>query len=365
MYFKMMNYCQAIPGIASDRRWSNLPSASYYDRKPLRIGLFGGSFNPPHTGHLYLATQAKKRLQLHAVWWLVTPQNPLKMTDDTLPYAVRMQLTRSLIAGHPGHVALALEKKWHSRSSFETVTRLQHAYPAIEFVWLMGADLLPLLPTWRQWRQFLTTIPIVVVERAGQLKTGLRLKAAILAKKSYTSIQKSARIASALNGGLCVLHLAQHPESSTRLRHLFNHGELPLTTLGIARKKRAPTTKKTTHLTAEALHHAIIASLEDSKAVDIVTVDLAGKSDIADNMVICTATSARHASSTADNIVKALKELGLAGILPEGKSTGDWLIIDAYDVIVHIFRQEVRDRYQLEKMWLPHFDRPSHDEPCT
>lgn len=87
------------------------------------------------------------------------------------------------------------------------------------------------------------------------------------------------------------------------------------------------------------------------KAEDSTTIDLAGKSSIADYMVVTSGRSNRHVTSVAEDVVKHLHEAGLKGIRVEGKSQGDWVLIDAGDVIVHVFRPEVRSFYSLEKMW--------------
>jgi ribosome-associated protein len=98
---------------------------------------------------------------------------------------------------------------------------------------------------------------------------------------------------------------------------------------------------------------AILASLEDDKAEDIVTIPLAGKSEMADHMVIATGRSSRQVAAISEHLADRLKqELGLL-VRTEGKDLGDWVLIDAGDVIVHVFRPEVREFYQLEKMWLP------------
>jgi ribosome-associated protein len=102
----------------------------------------------------------------------------------------------------------------------------------------------------------------------------------------------------------------------------------------------------------ETLLSRVLDSLDDSKAEDIVQIDLHGKSAIADHMVICSGRSARQVSAIAERLVDTLKqEFGVLSRV-EGQEAGDWVLIDAGDVIVHVFRPEVRDFYQLEKMWL-------------
>lgn len=94
-----------------------------------------------------------------------------------------------------------------------------------------------------------------------------------------------------------------------------------------------------------------LASLDDSKAENIVSIDIQGKSSLADHMVIASGRSHRHVAAVADNVLKALKDAGLGNARVEGLSGADWVLIDAGDVIVHVFRPEVREFYNLEKMW--------------
>jgi len=95
----------------------------------------------------------------------------------------------------------------------------------------------------------------------------------------------------------------------------------------------------------------VLASLEDSKAENIVPIDIQGKSPLGDHMVIASGRSHRHVAAVADHLLKALKDAGLGNARVEGLASADWVLIDSGDVIVHIFRPEVRDFYNLEKMW--------------
>jgi ribosome-associated protein len=109
----------------------------------------------------------------------------------------------------------------------------------------------------------------------------------------------------------------------------------------------------TPELTSEALLAVILASLEDDKAEDVVTIDLRGRSDMADYMVICSGRSSRQVAAISEKLVDRLKQDHRRASKIEGKETGDWVLIDTGDVIVHVFRPEVREFYQLEKMWMP------------
>ena len=105
----------------------------------------------------------------------------------------------------------------------------------------------------------------------------------------------------------------------------------------------------------------IISNLDDNKAQDITSIPMEGKSDIADHLVIATGTSSRHVSSLAQRIVDNLKDYGLKRINAEGLEKGDWVLIDGGDIIVHLFREEVREFYDLEKLWSPSLEIKSNN----
>ncbi len=118
------------------------------------------------------------------------------------------------------------------------------------------------------------------------------------------------------------------------------------------RKKGAilEVTSVTNNLDKELLN-IISQSVDDSKATDIVTINLKGKTDIADYMLVASGNSNRHVASIADNLQESLKKHGYKNIQIEGLDAADWVLVDAHDVIVHIFRPEVREFYKIEKMW--------------
>ena len=116
---------------------------------------------------------------------------------------------------------------------------------------------------------------------------------------------------------------------------------------------KSPSSKQLLKLTLQ--------SLEDNKAFDVVRINLIGRSSIADYMIVASGNSSRQVTSMADNLVKIYKEIGLRPSSPEGMSNGDWVLIDAKDILIHIFRPEVRDFYSLEKMWLKNQDEISID----
>jgi ribosome-associated protein len=116
-----------------------------------------------------------------------------------------------------------------------------------------------------------------------------------------------------------------------------------------ARKRPAPVPQELSR--SRATLNLILARLDDSKALDAVTIDLIGKTTLADSMVVASGTSNRHVSSIAEHLIEALEKAGHSRVRVEGMPHCDWVLIDAGDVIVHVFRPEVREFYNLEKMW--------------
>ncbi|MEM7023583.1 MAG: nicotinate-nucleotide adenylyltransferase [Pseudomonadota bacterium] len=128
------------------------------------IGLLGGSFNPAHQGHRAISLQALKQLRLDKVWWLVSPQNPLKASQGMAPFERRLASARAVAAGDPRLVVTDLEQRLGTRYSIDTMRWLKRRCRA-RFVWLIGADNLAQLPAWRGWRQLVELVPIAAVDR--------------------------------------------------------------------------------------------------------------------------------------------------------------------------------------------------------
>ncbi len=129
----------------------------------MRIGLLGGSCDPPHEGHRLISLIALSRLQLDRVWWLVTPGNPLKSSAG-LPLPCRIAAARR-VAAHPRIDVTGIEAAIGTRYTYETLAYLTKRCPGVDFVWIMGADSLASFHRWRGWAEIMREIPVVVVSR--------------------------------------------------------------------------------------------------------------------------------------------------------------------------------------------------------
>lgn len=132
----------------------------------MRIGLFGGTFDPAHAAHRSACLLAMKRVGLDRVWWLVTPGNPLKDTRGLAPLQERVEAAQAL-AHHPRIDVTDLEAEIGTPYSFETIAYLVRRCPHVRFVWIMGADNLRSFHRWQRWRDIAALVPIVVIDRLG------------------------------------------------------------------------------------------------------------------------------------------------------------------------------------------------------
>jgi len=184
---------------------------------PLRIGLLGGSFNPAHEGHMHISAHALSRLRLDQVWWLVSPQNPLKDTADMAPLEQRLESARAQ-AGDPRIHITDLERDFGTRYTVDTLKALKRRFPGYKFVWLMGADNLSQISRWRSWRTIFRRVPIAVFARPSYSLRALSGRAA----RHFAAYRIRESRAGALAGlkppAWVFLHIKPHAASATRIR---------------------------------------------------------------------------------------------------------------------------------------------------
>ena len=158
--------------------------------RTLKVGLYGGSFDPPHEGHRHVAEQARRRLGLDRVIWLVTPGNPLKATGETGRLAERSALARRMALG-PSSIVSDIEGRIGSRYTIDTVRWLKSRFPQVRFVWIMGADSLASFHLWKGWTDLVAEIPIAVVSRPS---AALRARFSPMARRFASSRLPLARV---------------------------------------------------------------------------------------------------------------------------------------------------------------------------
>jgi nicotinate-nucleotide adenylyltransferase len=318
---------------------------------PRRIGLLGGSFNPAHEGHRHVSVEALRRLGLDEVWWLVSPQNPLKSGDGMEPLATRVAHAKQ-VAHHPRIRVEAPELLLGTRYTLDTVRALRRLYPQAHFVWLMGADILPQLADWQGWRELFEATPIAAFARPGWSYAALQSTAPRTFARFRLGAEQARRLATCEAPAWCFIPSRLDSHSATAIRAVRpRRTRAKGKTISEATPPEAGRKLADRSKAALAQLELVRKSLEDDKAEDIVVIDLKGKSAFADYMVIATGRSTRQVVAIGEHLADRLKQAGQGFTPVEGKQVGDWVLVDAGDVVAHIFRPESRTFYGLEKMW--------------
>jgi len=191
----------------------------------MRIGLFGGSFNPPHQGHRLVSRQALKRLDLDAVWWLVTPGNPLKDHNELAPLEKRVEAARRLV-NHPRVKITGFEAARGFRFTYDTVRFLRRTLRERKFVWIMGADSFVSFHLWEHWRQIAGLMPLAIYARPGTYRRAPFSKAATVLAR-YRIEEKDAIILPAMPAPAWVyLNGMMSPLSSKSIRQSQKAGQM-------------------------------------------------------------------------------------------------------------------------------------------
>ena len=182
-----------------------------------RIGLLGGSFNPPHAGHVQITQIALRRLQLDRIWWLVTPGNPLKSNGNLPTLAMRMQACSDLVAS-PKVAITGFEAELGTPYTAATIDFLRWRFPAVRFVWVMGADNLAGFHRWQHWRHIAASVPIAVVNRPGWHMAAMASPAARAMASSFMPEREASALAGRAAPVWTLLTGPLSPLSSTSLR---------------------------------------------------------------------------------------------------------------------------------------------------
>ena len=182
-----------------------------------KIGLLGGSFNPAHEGHRHISLLALKRLGLHEVWWLVSPQNPLKPRAGMAPFDERLAAARAAAGDHRLRVS-DIERRFDSCYSVDTVARLKRRFPRHRLVWIIGADNLPTLAAWRRWPALFRALPVAIVDRWPYSRYASVVKPAKRFARRRMAERRARGLARCTPPAWIVIHGPLHPASATALR---------------------------------------------------------------------------------------------------------------------------------------------------
>ena len=181
------------------------------------IGLMGGSFNPAHDGHRHIARAALRRLGLSEVWWLVSPQNPLKSRDDMGAFTTRLASARA-VAKHPRIKVRDIECRLGTVYTSELIAWLVRRAPRARFVWLMGADNLWQFDNWYQWSRILHTVPVAVFDRPPYSLTALHGTVARRFSRSRVAERRARSLPRMAPPAWVFLHTVRHSATASAIR---------------------------------------------------------------------------------------------------------------------------------------------------
>lgn len=182
-----------------------------------RIGLLGGSFNPPHGGHLHLSRLAIKHLGLHELWWLVTPQNPLKPARGMPPLPARLAAARAFV--HDPRIRVTdIEKRLGTRFTLDTVRALKRQFPKAHFVLVIGADNFIQMPRWHGWTRLMAEVPVAVFDRPSYSDSALDGAVARRFAHGRIDPEQARNLAYRKPPAWAFFRTPLHPSSSTALR---------------------------------------------------------------------------------------------------------------------------------------------------
>ena len=182
-----------------------------------RIGILGGSFNPAHRGHLDISLAAIHRLGLDQIWWLVSPQNPLKPVDGMAPFAERLASAGAMARDSRIKVT-NIEAKLGTRYTAETLKLIVQRFPATRFVWLMGADNLAQMADWKDWQQIFHLLPIAIFARPSYSFIALAAKAARRFAQHRLREGAGRTLVTAVPPAWLFVHARLNPTSATEIR---------------------------------------------------------------------------------------------------------------------------------------------------
>ena len=185
----------------------------------MRIGLYGGSFNPAHEGHRLVSLMALKRLGLDRIWWVVTPGNPLKDHGELASTAERTAEARE-VAAHPRIDVTTFEEDIGARYTVDTLAYLKRRHPGVTFVWIMGADNLASFHRWRGWRGIARMMPIAVIDRPDWTLKAMHSRSAAALSSSRIAESEAAALAGLKPPAWVFLHGPRSHLSSTDIRRM-------------------------------------------------------------------------------------------------------------------------------------------------
>lgn len=319
------------------------------------IGVFGGTFDPVHQGHLQIIALLNEQVEFNKIHWVLSARPPHK---DTVSSAIadRFAMLQLALQDYPNAIADDREVKRDKPSyTYDTLTTFKQQYPDDNLYLILGADNLTNLHSWYRYQDLLTFVNMIFISRPGyttELPDYLSDKHVDLHDLSQHN-----------SGKIAVFEDASYPISATEIREqISSHNslervanELPESVLQYIQQHQLyqlNTMKNETNSPSpEQIKDQVVSAVDDMKGQDIRVIDIQNISNFADYMVVVSGTSDTHVKAVAREASDRLRKNGIKPISEDGAEIGEWVLVDFGDVVLHVMRPEVRDYYELEKLW--------------
>ena len=324
----------------------------------MKIGIFGGSFNPPHNGHVNSLTTVQKKMGFDKIYIIPNNQNPLKVPTETADNEHRLNMAKLAFAtyGPAFHIDDIELKRGGKSYTIDTINELRKTYESKNLYLIIGADNFEALSEWKDYKKILSEVNIVVTTRPGY-----SIPEAEGEFPSYLSglIGESDFGAVELTTGRSIefLTLQDLDIASSELRKKLRVGRpvekfLPLAVESYIRENKLYRVANAKISDYKKFSEFCAQVLFDKKGIAVRGYDIRETSTTTDYTLIASGTSTRHAASMAENIVQAVKEE--FNVYPqgvEGVDEGRWVVVDYGPLIIHLFYDFVRQEYRMEELW--------------
>lgn len=316
--------------------------------KPL-LGIFGGTFDPVHLGHLRAVADLQAELEFERIHWVLSARPPHK-DQVTVAIEQRFAMLELALQDQPLFIADDTEIQRQQKSwTIDTVDDFQARFPNTKPCLIIGGDSLAKLASWHRYNELIEKTSFVVMARPGYEIN--------VPKELIDRVFDSAHaLRQSQQHGVLLIEQTNYPISSTQIRQIIarqgdqakelNH-LLPAAVLNHIQQHRSYNPA----MQAEQIKDQVVEALEDIKGQDIRVLDIAELSDFADYMVVVSGTSDTHVKAMAREASDRLRSQGVKPLNEDGQELGEWVLVDFGDVVLHVMRPEVREYYDLEKLW--------------
>jgi nicotinate-nucleotide adenylyltransferase len=315
------------------------------------LGIFGGTFDPVHCGHLQAVGVLQAELQFAQIHWVLSARPPHKYSTSASIEA-RYEMLELALSPVREFIPSDIEIRRDNESyTIDTVSEFQTLYPEHKICLIIGVDSLAKLPSWYRYRELIDLASFVVMARPGyDISVPLELQDRL--------VSSAQEIRAAKSHTLMILKQTDFDVSSTQIRALLRETDsqsqkavqklLPSSVYDYIQQHQSYTLAP---MQPEQIKDHVIDALENIKGKDIRVIEIADISDFADYMVVVSGTSDTHVKALAREASDNLRRLGVKPLNEDGADLGEWVLVDFGDVVLHVMRPEVRDYYDLEKLW--------------